>query len=228
MTNRYFIGFALCGMVYGSAGAVDFQSKHGASLGYRLDRFRWNMAGENGVPNVQSELDWSGVRFLQIRAGGEVTINKTLVLDGSFGYGMNLGGRNRDSDYNMDGKQWEFSRSESGSRNGVSIDVAAGAGPRWRGWGERLSITPSGGFTYAYQTWGINGGRTTVWDLSPSQAAEWLMTHPCHRAAHSCRFTEYVHHPLVWPGLGCFNEFPFIQIVRGGGNLQILLAPFPR
>lgn len=110
-----------------SAGAFDV----GFSLGPRIDKLQWNIAGNlfGSNPDILSELTWTDVESLQLRLFG-----RNYALNGGFYYGFQtdygfiVNGKNQDSDYFDDNRQSEFSRSNNSADGGSTMDLSASFG----------------------------------------------------------------------------------------------------
>ncbi|MDR0578757.1 MAG: hypothetical protein LBI87_14800 [Candidatus Accumulibacter sp.] len=103
------------------------------SGGYRHGRTRFDIAADPGgraTPNVLSELTWN-LPQAEIRLDAGWTHASGFTLRGHLAVARVLsGGRARDSDYALDGREGEFSRSYSSPKGSVSRDYSLGAG--WR------------------------------------------------------------------------------------------------
>lgn len=112
----------------------------GISAGPRYDTMRWNIGGHGG-PNILSELGWK-VPAVQLRVDGDWTHVSGFTIKGWLAYaGAVEGGEVRDSDYALDNRQAEFSRSYSKTDEGRMVDASLGAG--WRlPLGRSAALTP--------------------------------------------------------------------------------------
>lgn len=137
-------------------------------VGYRNDEMSWNKADPSGTPNILSELQWYNVHSAVITAGTDITIDTNWQLDGKISYGQVVEGQNQDSDYFLDDRQGEFSRSNNVADDGMSIDLKAGVGyhltfgnprraPYWR-------VTPKVGYAFHSQQFTMTEGMQTVLD----------------------------------------------------------------
>lgn len=144
----------------------DWQVKTHAEAGYRHDQLKWNKAAPGGHPNILSELQWNNVHSATLSAGTEVVIDKRWLLEGNLSYGQILSGDNQDSDYELDNRQGEFSRSNNAANDGTSIDLLAGVGrhltlgnpkqaPYWR-------FTPKLGYAFHTQQFNMTKGYQTI------------------------------------------------------------------
>jgi hypothetical protein len=87
------------------------------SAGSRTDNLNWNIAGnlQGTTPNVLSELKWTDLKIFELKLHNRHDLNDKSFLDTSLGYGWIRSGKNQDSDYNLDNRQGEFSRSNNNS-----------------------------------------------------------------------------------------------------------------
>lgn len=104
------------GLAAGAAAAQAQVWEAGVGVGYRVDRFSWNIAGDidGENPNVLSELTWSDMQIAEIRADAAIWPRNGawgIVADGH--YGVIVDGDNQDSDYAGDFRTFEFMRSRS-------------------------------------------------------------------------------------------------------------------
>lgn len=146
----------------------------GLEAGVRRDNFDWNIAGnlEGGddgenpdVPNVLSELTWRSLDIIETKIHGTYTIDR-LFFTGNVHFGRIYDGSNQDSDYSLDNRAGEFSRSNNGTDGGV-FGVSLGGGVRLTlrdlssGQSE-LAIIPAVGFSYFAQELNIKDGYQTI------------------------------------------------------------------
>lgn len=131
-----------------STRAPDWNFSVGADAGWRQDRFEWTIAGDlgGGRPNILSDLDWRGLDIVTAAGVGEVTFRQDWHLRLKGGYGWIVGGRSRDSDYDLNDRRGEFSRSTADTRGGV-VDVDAVLAHDFKV-SPRVMLSPGVGFTY--------------------------------------------------------------------------------
>jgi len=147
----------------------------GLSAGYRADELDWNIAGDiNGEnPNVLSDLTWEDLEIFQIKAKGEINVERkdftyfTTYIRACVGYGWIVDGKNQDSDYLGDNRAFEFSRSNNGSDDGDVLDASVGAGPQFRVMSDRLAIIPLVGYSYHEQNLTMTDGVQTIPNYGP-------------------------------------------------------------
>ena len=149
--------------VHGDA-AVDLNLE--LTGGYRLGGLRWNIAGDlyGTNPNILSELTWSYLQVYQIERLSEILVND-VVFRMSVGYGWVTAGDNQDSDYNLDDRTDEWSRSYSDARGGFLFSGSAALGYRFRLWDEHLTLKPLLGLAYNQQAMVMTDG---VWVIPPT------------------------------------------------------------
>ena len=135
--------------------------------GAREDRLDWNIAGslDGTGPNVLSELTWSRLRMVELRARAAARLRGPWLLALQGGYGRIRSGRNRDSDYLGDNRTLEYSRSENRGGGAVQDWSAALA---WRrplaGEGRPAYLTVLAGAARREQRLTITDGVQTVTD----------------------------------------------------------------
>ena len=118
------------------------------SVGYRVDRGQWTIAGPDDDPNVISDLEWEDLSVFEIRVSGDFYWGP-LVLSPQIAFGVVGDGENRDSDYAFDDREGEFSRSTA-ETEGDTLDLELAIGyPLNRG--TDLSIVPHVGFAINQQ-----------------------------------------------------------------------------
>jgi hypothetical protein len=127
--------------------------------GYRLGGLRWNIAGDSSGtnPNILSELTWSDLQVYQIQRRAEIVLND-IVFRMSVGYGWIIAGDNQDSDYNLDDRTGEWSRSYSDARGGFLFSGSAALGYRLRLGAEHLTLKPLLGLAYNQQAMQMTDG----------------------------------------------------------------------
>ncbi|MDR2093111.1 MAG: omptin family outer membrane protease [Azoarcus sp.] len=131
-----------------------------ASLGYRRETLDWSIAGTNGFPDVLSRLDWD-VEMAELRINGEwmAANGFTIAVEGA--YASAFSGEVRDSDYDLDRREHEFSRSYSESHRSTASRVALGLG--WRILPHsRVGLTPMLGYAYQEQDLRARHGRQVL------------------------------------------------------------------
>jgi hypothetical protein len=141
-----------------------------ASLGYRVDQLDWNIAGNyaGSNPNVLSELTWSDLEILQLQLDSKIETRDLLWLKtntlfvGKFAYGKIFVGENRDSDYALDNRSAEWSRSENQSDDGYTLDVSGAFGPKYELVEDKLFWAPLLGYSVNIQNLEITEGVQTV------------------------------------------------------------------
>jgi len=134
--------------------------------GYRWDELNWNIAGDDGSPNIISELEWEDLEIYQLRGGGKLDfgIGKapfSLCLKGSLAYGWIVDGKNQDSDFDGEDHTGEYSRTNNKSDDGNVLDVSAGIGPRFHV-SDTLAVIPLVGISYHEQNLTITDGFQTI------------------------------------------------------------------
>jgi len=110
-----------------------FQVDLSILVGHREDHFDWNIASDitgAATPNILSELKWSGLEMVQVRANTDVVIDNRFILDGMVAYANIYNGNNQDSDYNGNDRTSEFSRSTSKTDDRKALDWSVGLGYR--------------------------------------------------------------------------------------------------
>jgi hypothetical protein len=153
---------------------MDSQVEIKLGYGYRNDSLDWNIAGtkEGTDPNILSELKWKDLTIHQLSFGAR-TLNKNgLFLKGVFDYGWIVNGRNRDSDYNEDNRQDEFSRSNNRSGEGNTLDFSVGLGYPISFGTDLLSFAPVVGYSYHQQDLRLTDGHQTIPDLGSFEGLE--------------------------------------------------------
>jgi outer membrane protein Pom len=102
-------------------------SSLGVDSGYRTGELNWTIGfpDTEGLPDILSELVWSDLDIFQYSIDGEVRLRNKLRFGLELGFGHILDGDNRDSDYLLDNRQGEFSRSISTVGGDEVIDVSA-------------------------------------------------------------------------------------------------------
>ena len=142
--------------VHGDA-AVDLNLE--LTNGYRLGGLLWNIAGDlyGTNPNILSELTWSDLQVYKIEGLDEILVND-VVFRLSVGYGWITAGDNQDSDYHLDDRTDEWSRSYSDARGGFLFSGSAALGYRFCLWHGRLALKPLLGLAYNQQAMVMTDG----------------------------------------------------------------------
>ena len=102
---------------------------------HRQDRFTWNKAGPDGVPNIISELKWENLRIYAVKGVLRHDTDRRTFLEATGSFGWIYSGRNQDSDYDEDNRQGEYSRSYANAGDGrgtvVSLGLDHSLGKNW-------------------------------------------------------------------------------------------------
>jgi hypothetical protein len=136
----------------------------------RKDELQWSIAGNSAGtnPNILSEVTWSNVQSYQVTVEGRAQLNRIVFLRGNLNYGWIQSGRVRDSDYNSDDRQDEYSRSISHNGGDQVWDFSLGAGYPFLFAKDRLLIAPLLGYSYHVQNLRITDGKQVVtWESGP-------------------------------------------------------------
>jgi hypothetical protein len=144
----------------------EMQIKTYGEVGYRHDQLKWNKAAPSGTPNILSELQWNNVQSAVITGGTDITFADNWQADGKISYGKIADGKNQDSDYYLNDRQGEFSRSNNTADDGMSIDLSGDLGyhltlgrknraPYWR-------FTPKLGYAFHTQQFNMTQGMQTI------------------------------------------------------------------
>jgi hypothetical protein len=133
-------------------------------------------------PNILSDLEWSDLLITQISFNSAISFKNRMRLGLDFGVGVISDGNGRDSDYNLDNKQGEYSRSVNTVYGHETVDVSFFAGyefPIEMIESTNTIFTPLFGYSYSEQNIqrkdgiqvipdngpfsGLNGAYDTVW-----------------------------------------------------------------
>jgi hypothetical protein len=129
----------------------------GVQTGYRHDDLNWSIGGLNGKPNILSELKWKKIQIAEIEANLRVLAD-SYYAKGSLSYGEVLDGSCRDSDYLLNNRKAEFSRSSLETSHGSVYDWSLAGGYELKFWRNLLSINPLGGYAVDHQHYKMNDG----------------------------------------------------------------------
>lgn len=134
-------------------------------LGYRVDSLDWNIAGDTAGqnPNILSELEWSSLQIPQVTVDIDAWL-ADIYLRGSISYGEVIEGDNQDSDYLLDNRNGEFSRSNN-SAGGEVADASIGIGYRFDTTGKKQNnsyVMPMIGYSIHTQDLRMTDGVQTV------------------------------------------------------------------
>lgn len=130
------------------------------STGYRQDDMRFSIGGK-GFPNVLSELTWR-VPAVQIRTDLGWNHESGAAVRGYLAYARSFSeGRVRDSDYALNNRQGEFSRSHSDATGSEMFDLSLGSGWHFP-LGEKIAVTPLFGISHHQATYRMSNGRQII------------------------------------------------------------------
>ncbi|MEY4484749.1 MAG: hypothetical protein RL693_2201 [Verrucomicrobiota bacterium] len=149
LTSLLHAGTVLPAMQLNPSSDWDFSAR--LDSGWRQDHFEWTIAGDlNGSnPNILSELDWRNLNIVSAGGEVEVTFRQDWHLRLGGGYGWIVGGNNRDSDYELNDRRGESSRSTASTR-GSAVDAGVVLAHDFEVL-QRITLTPLVGFIYHRQ-----------------------------------------------------------------------------
>jgi len=177
---------SVLGVVFGcavsGAALADGGVATALQLGYRVDSLDFNISGDiNGQnPNILSELEWTSLQIPQAKLDVDAWL-KNVYLRGNFSYGKVSEGDNQDSDYALDNRTGEFSRSNN-SAGGEVADASLGLGYKFDTSGDegfRSYVMPMVGYSIHTQDMEITDGFQVIpatgafAGLNSSYDAEW-------------------------------------------------------
>lgn len=154
------MGLSICNGAMAETGA-----SAALELGYRMDNLEWNIAGDGHGqnPNILSELKWTDMVSYQRRVKVDLHSN-ALHLLGSLAHGQVESGDNQDSDYLLDDRQGEFSRSNN-QAGGAVTDLGIGTGYRFAvatTQGHKSYVMPMAGIALHRQALTMSNGNQTL------------------------------------------------------------------
>ncbi len=134
-----------------------------ADAGWRQDHFQWTIAGSTAGkdPNILSDLDWTDLEIVTSSLGAELVFKDQWRLRLSGTYGWIVDGDNRDSDYFLNNRRGEFSRSTADT-DGYTVDANIELGYDLPAIADRITFTPLVGLGYHRQTLEDTNGVQTV------------------------------------------------------------------
>lgn len=140
-------------------------------VGYRSDQLDWDISGDTsgGNPNILSELSWEDIKIFQLQATGWLEfgelpyLNRNALFLANISFGKILGGDVQDSDYAVDGRNFEWSRSVSDADKGLTVDLSGAVGPIFElQMLKGFSITPLIGYGFNMQDLSMTNGEQTI------------------------------------------------------------------
>ena len=152
------------------------------STGYRSDQFDWNISGDidGGSPNILSELSWDDIEIFQIQAAGWLEsgelpyLKRNAKILANISFGKILDGDVQDSDYTVDNRNNEWSRSVNNSDKGLTIDLSGAIGPIFKLSQWQVTLTPLLGYGFNMQDLSMTNGNQAIsepalrpWRTSP-------------------------------------------------------------
>jgi len=154
---------------------AEVETEFGVGAQYRIDNLDWNIAGgPNGEsPNILSELQWNDIKSYQLVFTAKLVAESGFYVTTNIASGSIFDGKNQDSDWALDNRNAEFSRSNNDSSDGETSDLSIGLG--WSfGFGNpksanSLSLAPIIGLSAHRQLYSITNGVQTVSDLDNLQ-----------------------------------------------------------
>lgn len=136
------------------------------SAGYRHDKLSFNIAADRrgaATPNILSELTWE-IPAAELRLDGSWTHASGFTAKAYLAYAhASSAGKVQDSDYALNDRQGEFSRSYADPGDSQMLDVSLGAGWRFPLAG-LSSVTPMLGLARQESELRSRQGRQVLWD----------------------------------------------------------------
>ena len=131
-------------------------------IGERKTEVNWNIAGNlvGTNPNIISELTWNNIKSHQFLLGG-ILMEKDYFLQLFGEYGTIHAGENQDSDYNLDNRKGEFSRSVNNAGKGYLLDGEINYGKDYFFSG-KLKVSPMIGYGFHRQKLRIYDGNQVI------------------------------------------------------------------
>ncbi len=150
-----------------SRGFLGWKGEFSARGGYRIDNLDWSIAGNLGgqSPNILSELTWDDLESYTLNTDAWLIKPSWIAFKGSFDYGWIFNGDNQDSDYLLNNRRGESSRSNNASDDGYVFDASGALGYPWNpavGDDYDIRITPLAGYSYHRQHLTITDGFQTI------------------------------------------------------------------
>lgn len=102
------------------------RGRHTLAVELRRDDLDWRIAPRDGDPNILSELSWRAVDSVGLRWDGEFPLAAGWGLEAGLALAGSVAGSVRDSDYDFDDRQGEFSRSRGESDGSTFFDLHLG------------------------------------------------------------------------------------------------------
>jgi len=131
-------------------------------IGERKTEVDWNIAGNlaGTNPNIISELSWRGIDSHQLSLGG-IWVEGDYFFQALSEYGNIHDGENQDSDYNLDNRQGEFSRSINSAGKGHLLDFDLNYGRHYF-LSNNLKVSPAVGYGFHRQHLKIYDGTQII------------------------------------------------------------------
>ncbi len=142
----------------------DIETAFALTSGIRRDNFRWSIAGDSSGsnPNILSELTWTDVDSYQLTLTNRSFYKRNVYFRGEINYAFIQSGDIRDSDYNENDRQDEYSRSKSESSGDQLWDLSLAGGYPFFFLQDRLMVAPLYGLSYHKQNFRITNGRQVI------------------------------------------------------------------
>ena len=102
------------------------RGRHTLAVELRRDDLDWRIAPRDGEPNILSELSWRAVDSVGLRWDGEFPLAGGWGLEAGLALAGSVTGEARDSDYEFDDRQGEYSRSRIESDGSTFFDLHLG------------------------------------------------------------------------------------------------------
>lgn len=133
-------------------------------VGYRQDEFKWSIAGDDGIPDISSEVKWKELQMIEVSGYASYTSCRNYHVRISGDYGYICSGRNIDSDFSDDDREELFLKSENNAGKGYVYDLDAAIGYRFTSTCGRFIGTPLVGCSFHSQRLTAFDGETVFFD----------------------------------------------------------------
>jgi len=120
----------------------------------------WNFAGNNGSPNILSEIKYKDIKSDYTKIELTNKLRKNFQVNIAYGYSKQRAGNFQDSDYSQDNRKGEYSRSIGDSSDGYGKDISISFGKNYIK--KRYQLTPYLGYKEIRHNYTMTNGQMVI------------------------------------------------------------------
>lgn len=121
------------------------------SGGYRRDSLKWEVAGEDGFPNILTDMQWKDLQAWVVGADLKMVFCRTIYIRANGDYAKYYHGHEHDNDFAGNNRTDQFLETKAKVHGGEAYDATAGIGYLFWFVGDKVTIAPMVGYSWHEQ-----------------------------------------------------------------------------